>query len=51
MSESTEREKMLTGEFYNPRDVELLEMYHVARKLLFELNHWIPEMLSDEIKL
>lgn len=38
MSESTEREKMLTGEFYNPRDVELLEMYHVARKLLFELN-------------
>jgi maltose O-acetyltransferase len=39
MSELTERDKMLGGEFYNPRDLELLEMYHAARKLLLEFNH------------
>jgi len=30
---------MLAGEAYNSRDPELLERYHVARKLLLEFNH------------
>lgn len=30
----TEREKMLSGEFYHSRDPELIAMYHKARKLL-----------------
>lgn len=38
MSVLSEKEKMISGEFYNPRDPELLEMYHKARKLMKELN-------------
>jgi maltose O-acetyltransferase len=34
----SEKNKMLSGEFYNPRDPELLEMYHATRKLLLEFN-------------
>lgn len=33
----TEKQKMLGGEFYNPRDPELLHDYHQARRLLREL--------------
>ncbi|MFD2202284.1 sugar O-acetyltransferase [Shivajiella indica] len=35
----SEKQKMLAGEPYNSRDPELLERYHVARKLLLEFNH------------
>ena len=34
----TEKQKMLHGEFYNPRDPELLEDYHRARHLLRVLS-------------
>jgi len=34
----TEKKKMLSGEYYNSRDTELLEMYHRARKLMTQLN-------------
>lgn len=34
----TEREKMLSGELYDSRDPELLQMYHKARKLLLAYN-------------
>lgn len=30
----TEREKLLSGKYYNSRDPELLEMYHQAKELL-----------------
>ncbi|MCH6199417.1 sugar O-acetyltransferase [Aquiflexum sp. LQ15W] len=36
----TEREKLLSGEFYNSRDPELLEMYHQAKELL---KQWSDE--------
>jgi len=39
MSALSEKEKMLAGEFYNPRDPGLLEMYHKSRKLLKEFNN------------
>jgi maltose O-acetyltransferase len=32
----TEREKLLSGEFYDSRDPELLEMYYQAKELLRE---------------
>lgn len=35
----TEKQKMLDGSYYNPRDPELLERYHYARKLLATYNH------------
>lgn len=35
----SEKQKMLAGEAYNSRDPELLERYHIARKLLLEFNH------------
>jgi maltose O-acetyltransferase len=35
----SEKQKMMAGEAYNSRDPELLERYHVARKLLLEFNH------------
>lgn len=38
MDARSEREKMLSGDFYNPRDGELLEMYHTARRLILEFN-------------
>lgn len=34
----TEKEKMLNSDFYNPRDPELLDVYHRARKLLNSYN-------------
>lgn len=33
-----EREKMLRGEYYNPRDPALIQQYHRARRLLREYN-------------
>jgi maltose O-acetyltransferase len=35
----TEKDKMLSGEYYNCRDEELLEMYHGARKLIKKYNN------------
>ncbi len=34
----TEKQKMLSGEFYSSRDPELLEMYHKARRLILLYN-------------
>ena len=47
----TEKEKMLSGEMYDSRDPELLEMYHRARKLLRQYNNMHSEMMEkrDEI--
>lgn len=36
--QKTEKQKMLAGEVYDPRDAELLEMYHKARKLILAYN-------------
>lgn len=38
ISMPSEKEKMLSGELYNSRDPELLQMYHKARKLLLAYN-------------
>ena len=43
----TEKEKMLSGAFYNSRDPELIEMYHSARKLLKRFNHLDSEKLEE----
>ncbi|TAH20386.1 MAG: sugar O-acetyltransferase [Cytophagales bacterium] len=36
--QKTEKQKMLAGEVYDPRDAELLQMYHKARKLILAYN-------------
>jgi len=35
----TEKEKMLSGQWYDSRDPELLERYHLARDIMSRLNH------------
>lgn len=40
----TEKEKMLSGEYYNSRDSELIQMYHKARKLLKQYNNLDSEL-------
>jgi maltose O-acetyltransferase len=40
----TEKEKMLSGEYYNSRDSELIKMYHNARKLLKQYNNLDSEL-------
>ena len=44
----TEKEKMLSGEYFNPLDKELSEERLAARKLLHELNHNPPENLQQQ---
>ena len=43
----TEREKLLSGEFYNSRDQELLEMYHQAKELLKQWSD-VPSRNGEE---
>ncbi|UZR96675.1 sugar O-acetyltransferase [Chondrinema litorale] len=43
----TEKEKMLSGAFYDSRDPELLAMYHKARKLLKAYNYLDSENLAE----
>jgi len=43
----TEKEKMLSGEYYNSRDAELLKMYHRARKLLKIYNNLDSELIKE----
>lgn len=43
----TEKEKMLSGEFYNSRDPELIKMYHRARELLKEYKNLDSELLEE----
>lgn len=43
----TEKENMLSGEYYNTRDPELIEMYHRARKLLHQYNS-LDSTLTEE---
>ncbi|MDF9830210.1 sugar O-acetyltransferase [Parabacteroides sp. PF5-6] len=35
----TEKQKMLAGESYNPTDKELLNRWHLAKKIMKEFNH------------
>lgn len=47
----TEKQKMLHGEFYNPRDPELLEDYHRARHLLRALSQLDSRALDQRTAL
>lgn len=44
----TEKEKMLNGQFYNPRDPELIAIYHKARSLLKQYNHLDSKLVDDK---
>ncbi len=43
----TEKQKMLRGEHYNPRDPELLEVYHKARRLTRQFNNLDSEKMQE----
>lgn len=43
----TEKEKMLKGDFYDSRDLELMKMYHKARKLLKQYNNLDSELTEQ----
>ncbi|MEX0362517.1 MAG: sugar O-acetyltransferase [Allomuricauda sp.] len=43
----TEKEKMLAGDYYNSRDLELIQMYHRARKLLKQYNNLDSERIEE----
>ena len=47
----TEKEKMLSGEFYDSRDPELLKMYHNARKLLLSYNNLDSELTEERERI
>ena len=47
----TEKEKMLNGDFYDSRDVELLTMYHRARKLLQMYNQLESTLTAERARL
>ena len=47
----TERQKMPNGHHYNSRDIELLNMYHKARKLLKEYNNLDSELLEERERI
>ena len=38
----SEKDKMLSGDFYSPSDMELVEERDLAKKLTFEFNHTWP---------
>ncbi|MBW2960590.1 sugar O-acetyltransferase [Mesonia aestuariivivens] len=44
----TEKEKMLTSEYFNPLDKQLSDDRLAARKLLHELNHNSPEEFQQQ---
>lgn len=47
----TEKQKMLAGEFYDSRDVELLNMYHKARRLLQQYNTLDSTLLQERARI
>lgn len=47
----TEKQKMLNGDYYDSRDLELLKMYHNARKLLKEYNTLDSELMQDRERI
>ncbi len=47
MPRVTEKEKMLSGEYYDSRDPELLQLYHRARRLLQDYNALDSELLIE----
>lgn len=44
----TEKEKMLSGEYFNPFDKELSQERLATRKLLYKLNHHSPENFQQQ---
>lgn len=44
----TEKEKMLNGYYYNSRDLELIKIYHKARKLLKKYNNLDSELTQEK---
>jgi len=47
----SEKEKMLSGEYFHPFDKELSEERLQARKLLHELNHLSPDNFQQQKKI
>lgn len=47
----TEKEKMLKGDFYDSRDVELIKIYHKARKLLKLYNNLDSELTQEKASI
>jgi hypothetical protein len=47
----TEKEKMLSGEYYNSRDPELIGMYHRARKLLKDYNNLDSDLIMERERI
>lgn len=47
----TEKEKMLSGAYYDSRDPELLKQYHRARKLLKQYNLLDSERLDERAQI
>ncbi len=42
---------MLNGDFYDSRDLELISIYHNARKLLKEYNHLDSELIKERDRI
>lgn len=47
----TEKEKMLSGKFYNSRDPQLIERYHIARNLMAKINGYPQIDLTEKLDL
>jgi len=47
----SEKEKMLSGEFYDSRDSELIRIYHKARKLLKAYNNLDSELVLERERI
>ncbi len=47
----TEKEKMLSGDYYDSRDPELIKIYHKARKLLNAYNTLESDLIQEREKI
>lgn len=47
----TEKQKMLSGEYYDSKDPELISIYHKARKLLKEYNNLDSELTQERERI
>ncbi len=47
----TQKEKMLSGDFYDSRDPELIKMYHRARTLLNQYNNLDSELMNERERI
>ena len=47
----TEKEKMLNGKLYDTRDPELIERYHICRKLLQQYNYLDSRLLDKRFEI